>query len=253
MQDPREAAPCGHRCLPTPRRPRSSAQQQTQPSSYRAFLGSGSTGREHHPRVLTSMIEECDRPAVVTLLAGLTNLAPLSTPKVPSQRPGKFRVLIFSHLSLEENSLPPLQHLPTALTGTCEHAPTEMDGGPDVIRKEVWPFYRIISGVRLCWELAEPNGPKGEARGPAADAEPRLPPKLSSDGSNDIPGRTRPGLAGLRPPSQRIRGQWATKRPRRAPLARFLSLALSLSLFLSRIAVLSPSQVGATTHVFPPA
>ena len=33
-------------------------------------------------------------------------------------------------------------------------------GGPDVIRKEAWPFYRTISGVRLCWELQEPKGPK---------------------------------------------------------------------------------------------
>jgi len=31
----------------------------------------------------------------------------------------------------------------------------------DVIRKEAWPFYRTISGVRLCWELEEPKGPKG--------------------------------------------------------------------------------------------
>ena len=33
--------------------------------------------------------------------------------------------------------------------------------GPDVIRKEAWPFYGTISGVRLCWELEEPKGPKG--------------------------------------------------------------------------------------------
>jgi len=32
--------------------------------------------------------------------------------------------------------------------------------GLDVIRKEAWPFYRTISGVRLCWELEEPKGPK---------------------------------------------------------------------------------------------
>ena len=31
----------------------------------------------------------------------------------------------------------------------------------DVIRKEAWPFYRTIPGVRLCWELEEPKGPKG--------------------------------------------------------------------------------------------
>jgi len=29
------------------------------------------------------------------------------------------------------------------------------------IRKEAWPFYRTIAGVRLCWELEEPKGPKG--------------------------------------------------------------------------------------------
>ena len=34
--------------------------------------------------------------------------------------------------------------------------------GLDVIRKEAWPFYRTISGVRLCWELEEPKGPKGD-------------------------------------------------------------------------------------------
>jgi len=30
-----------------------------------------------------------------------------------------------------------------------------------VIRKEAWPFNRTSSGVRLCWELEESNGPKG--------------------------------------------------------------------------------------------
>ena len=34
-------------------------------------------------------------------------------------------------------------------------------GGLDVIRKETWPFYRTSSGVRLCWELEQPKGPKG--------------------------------------------------------------------------------------------
>ena len=28
-----------------------------------------------------------------------------------------------------------------------------------MIRKEAWPFYK--TGVRLCWELEEPKGPKG--------------------------------------------------------------------------------------------
>ena len=30
----------------------------------------------------------------------------------------------------------------------------------DVIRKEAWIFYRTVYGVRLCWELEEPKGPK---------------------------------------------------------------------------------------------
>ena len=34
-------------------------------------------------------------------------------------------------------------------------------GGPDVILKEAWPFYRTILGVRLCWELEEDKEPKG--------------------------------------------------------------------------------------------
>ena len=29
-----------------------------------------------------------------------------------------------------------------------------------MIRTEAWSFYRTISGVRLCWELEEPKGPK---------------------------------------------------------------------------------------------
>ena len=33
-------------------------------------------------------------------------------------------------------------------------------GGPDVIRKEAWPFHRTSSGVRLSWELEEPKGTK---------------------------------------------------------------------------------------------
>ena len=33
-------------------------------------------------------------------------------------------------------------------------------GGLDVIRKEAWPFYRTISGVRLYWVLEAPQGPK---------------------------------------------------------------------------------------------
>ena len=40
-------------------------------------------------------------------------------------------------------------------------------GGPDVIRTEVWPSYRTISGVRLCWvsknlkDLKDPFSPRG--------------------------------------------------------------------------------------------
>jgi len=41
---------------------------------------------------------------------------------------------------------------------------SSVQGGFDVIRKEAWPFYRTSSGVRLCWELEEPKGPKGRGR-----------------------------------------------------------------------------------------
>ena len=33
--------------------------------------------------------------------------------------------------------------------------------GLDVIQTEAWRFYRTLSGVRLCWELEEPQGPEG--------------------------------------------------------------------------------------------
>ena len=36
----------------------------------------------------------------------------------------------------------------------------QVQGGVDVIRKEAWSLYRTISGVRLCWELEEPKGPR---------------------------------------------------------------------------------------------
>ena len=39
-----------------------------------------------------------------------------------------------------------------------------------MIRKEAWPFYSTIFGVRLCWELEEPKGLKREAVG--ADSTP---------------------------------------------------------------------------------
>ena len=45
------------------------------------------------------------------------------------------------------------------LTRGCLRTPKQ-DKVLDVIRKQAWPFYRTISGVRLCWELEEPEGPK---------------------------------------------------------------------------------------------
>ena len=30
-----------------------------------------------------------------------------------------------------------------------------------MVRKEAWPFYRTLFGVRLRWELEQPKGPKG--------------------------------------------------------------------------------------------
>ena len=52
------------------------------------------------------------------------------------------------------------------LTTTKEMNETVCDailytGGPHVIRKEAWTFYRTSSEVRLYWELKEPKGPKG--------------------------------------------------------------------------------------------
>ena len=40
-------------------------------------------------------------------------------------------------------------------------------GGPNVIRKEAWPVYRTISGVRLFWELEGSKGPQGRRSRPA--------------------------------------------------------------------------------------
>jgi len=39
--------------------------------------------------------------------------------------------------------------------------PVRLCTGGLVIRTEAWPFYRTSSDVRLCWELEEPQGPKG--------------------------------------------------------------------------------------------
>ena len=47
------------------------------------------------------------------------------------------------------------------LAGFCRDP---LNRGACGIRKEAWPFYRTSSGVRLCWELEEPKGPKGMGR-----------------------------------------------------------------------------------------
>jgi len=65
-------------------------------------------------------------------------------------------------------------------------------GGPDVIRKEAWSFYRTSSGVRLCWELEEPKGPKGDRPPCAACACQKFPPPaLSSVCDGVSPSRSR--------------------------------------------------------------
>ena len=46
---------------------------------------------------------------------------------------------------------------PTLQSPSC---PSHHARGLDVIRKEAWSFYRTISGVRLCWELENPQAPK---------------------------------------------------------------------------------------------
>ena len=72
-------------------------------------------------------------------------------------------------------------------------------GGLDVIRKEAWPLCRTSSGVRLCWELEEPKGPKVDV------------PSLRYTSVN-IRAKPRPG-----PPNQTETepGNGAVKRPTR--------------------------------------
>ena len=51
----------------------------------------------------------------------------------------------------------------------------------NVIRREAWSYYRTISGVRLCWVLEEPQGPKGPIpRG--RDASHTGPPSILNTG-----------------------------------------------------------------------
>jgi len=47
-------------------------------------------------------------------------------------------------------------------------------GGLDVVRKEAWPWCRTILGVRLCWELGEPKGPKGNTKTTASHPQRQL-------------------------------------------------------------------------------
>ena len=60
-----------------------------------------------------------------------------------------------------------------------------------MIRKEAWPFYRTSSGVRLCWELEEPKGPKGPAStlgGPFNEERLNL-PALEGSATDASPGK----------------------------------------------------------------
>ena len=57
-------------------------------------------------------------------------------------------------------------------------------GGPDVMRKEAWPFYRTSSGVRLCWELEEPKRPKD----PSWPSPPASSQRNDSRTCADVPG-----------------------------------------------------------------
>ena len=75
-------------------------------------------------------------------------------------------------------------------------------GGRAVIRKEASPFYRTSSGVCLCWELEEPEGPAG--RGLDLD-----PPRVM------IPGRM-PGAC-VRPGILTPRSHSSAKRYRESP------------------------------------
>ena len=60
-----------------------------------------------------------------------------------------------------------------AMLRSVRHTRTVLTGGPDVIRKEAWPFYRTIPGVRLCWELEEPKGPDGSPKKDVVIAAPK--------------------------------------------------------------------------------
>ena len=54
-----------------------------------------------------------------------------------------------------------------AVGGACQDKSVyraETTCGLNVIRKEAWLFCRTSSGVRLCWELEKPKGPKGVCR-----------------------------------------------------------------------------------------
>ena len=50
--------------------------------------------------------------------------------------------------------------------GELARIQTKLGATHCVIRKDAWPFYRIISDVRLYWVLEEPKGPKGEQHTP---------------------------------------------------------------------------------------
>ena len=56
-----------------------------------------------------------------------------------------------------------------------ELKPKGPKGKATVIRKEAWPFYRTISGIRLYWVFEEPKGPKGTepAKGPKGPKGPK--------------------------------------------------------------------------------
>jgi len=66
-------------------------------------------------------------------------------------------VLAFRRKSIKRSKVPP----PRSALQSAHLGPwnASLPGVLNVIRKDAWPFCRTSSGVRLCWELEQPQGP----------------------------------------------------------------------------------------------